>query len=64
MELKFAIGFFIGCIFLITVYKSKFKGDMGELATAVSIKNLNRDKYIKVHDIKLKIRVTTPKLLK
>lgn len=54
MALKFSIAFFIGCILLVTVFRSKFKGDIGELATALLIKDLDRDKYIKLHDIKLK----------
>ena len=54
MALKISLAFFIGCILLITVFKSQFKGQIGELATAVTIKNLDRDKYIKLHDIKLK----------
>ncbi|WP_282929869.1 NERD domain-containing protein [Anaerococcus sp. Marseille-Q7828] len=54
MALKLSIAFFIGCILLVTVFRSKFKGDIGELATALLIKDLDRDKYIKLHDIKLK----------
>ena len=53
MELKIAIGFFIGCILLITVFKSKFKGDIGEIAVALDVKDLDRIKYVKLHNIKL-----------
>ncbi|WP_257875752.1 hypothetical protein [Anaerococcus sp. Marseille-P3625] len=42
MELKIAIGLFIGCILLITVFKSKFKGDIGEIAVALEVKDLDR----------------------
>ena len=53
MQLKISIGFFIACILMITVFKSKFKGDIGEIAVASMLKELDRKKYIKLHDIKL-----------
>lgn len=54
MVLKISIAFSIACILLITVFQSQFKGQIGEFATARSIKDLDRNKYIKLHDIKLK----------
>lgn len=43
----------IGCILLTTVYRSKFKGDIGELVVAKFLKNLDKSKYKVIHDIKL-----------
>lgn len=53
MAIKLSLGFFIGCILLVTVYKSKFKGDIGELAVAVVLKDLDKEKYKILHDIKI-----------
>lgn len=53
MQLKISIGFFIACILMITVFKSQFKGDIGEIAVASMLKELDKKKYIKLHDIKL-----------
>lgn len=54
MELKISLGFFIFSVLLVTVFKSKFKGDIGELALALNVKDLDKNKYRKIHDIKLK----------
>lgn len=43
----------IGCILLTTVYRSKVKGDIGELVVAKFLKNLDKSKYKVIHDIKL-----------
>lgn len=53
MAIKLSFGFLIGCILLVTVYKSKFKGDIGELAVAVVLKDLDKEKYKILHDIKI-----------
>ena len=53
MDIKLSLGFLIGCILLVTVYKSKFKGDIGELAVAVVLKDLDKEKYKILHDIKI-----------
>ena len=53
MELQIAIGFFVGCILLLTVFRAQFKGDMGELVVAYMLKGLDKKKYVKLHDIKL-----------
>lgn len=47
------IGIAIGCILLITVYKSKFKGDIGELVAAKFLNNLDASEYKVIHDIKI-----------
>lgn len=54
MDLWISIGVFIGSILLITVFRSQFKGDIGELVVARFIKGLDKEKYYKLHDIKLK----------
>ena len=54
MELNISLGFFIFSVLLVTVFKSKFKGDIGELALALNVKDLDKNKYRKIHDIKLK----------
>lgn len=46
MQLKISIGFFIACILMITVFKSQFKGDIGEIAVASMLKELDKKKYI------------------
>lgn len=48
------IGIAIGCILLITVYRSKIKGDIGELVAAKFLNNLNANKYKVIHGIKIK----------
>ncbi|MDU5149335.1 NERD domain-containing protein [uncultured Anaerococcus sp.] len=53
MDTKLSLGFLIGCILLVTIYKSKFKGDIGELAVAVVLKDLDKEKYKILHDIKI-----------
>lgn len=53
MDIKLSLGFLIGCILLVTIYKSKFKGDIGELAVAVVLKDLNKEKYKILHDLKI-----------
>ena len=53
MDTKLSLGFLIGCILLVIVYKSKFKGDIGELAVAVVLKDLDKEKYKILHDIKI-----------
>lgn len=52
MEWEIAIGFFLVVIF--TVFRAKFKGDIGELAVAYMLKDLDKEKYKIIHDIKLK----------
>lgn len=47
------IGIAIGCILLITVYRSKFKGDIGELVAAKFLNNLDENDYKVIHDIKI-----------
>lgn len=47
------IGIAIGCILLITVYRSKFKGDIGELVAAKFLNNLDEREYKVIHDIKI-----------
>ncbi len=47
------IGIAIGCILLITVYRSKFKGDIGELVAAKFLNNLDENDYKIIHDIKI-----------
>ncbi len=54
MELSLSIIFFIGVILLLTVFRSQFKGALGELAVSVKLKDLDKSKYRKLHDIKLK----------
>ena len=54
MAWYFSIGVLIGAILLVTVFKSQFKGQVGELASAYSLRGLDRDKYEIIHDIKLK----------
>lgn len=53
MDTKLSLGFLIGCILLVTIYKSKFKGDIWELAVAVVLKDLDKEKYKILHDIKI-----------
>ena len=53
MLLKVSIGFFIAFILLVTVFKSNFKGDMGEISVAIKLKDLDKKKYVKLHDIKI-----------
>lgn len=48
------LGISIGCIILITVYRSKFKGDIGELVAAKFLNKLDESKYKVIHDIKIK----------
>lgn len=48
------LGISIGCILLITVYRSKFKGDIGELVVAKFLNKLHESKYKVIHDIKIK----------
>lgn len=54
MENKILISLFIFFILTITVFKSKFKGDIGEIAVAYKLKELDKSKYVRLHDIKLK----------
>ena len=55
MDLRISIGVFIGSILLITVFRSQFKGDIGELVLARSMKGLDKEKYYKdTRDIKKK----------
>lgn len=54
MLTKILIGISIGCILLITVYRSKFKGDMGELVAAKFLNSLDKSEYKIIHDIKIK----------
>ena len=53
MDIKLSLGFLIGCILLVIVFKSKLKGDIGELAVAVVLKDLDKEKYKILHDIKI-----------
>ncbi|EGC82600.1 NERD domain-containing protein [Anaerococcus prevotii] len=53
MDIKLSLGFLIGCILLVTIYKSKFKGDIGELAVAVVLKDVDKEKYKILHDLKI-----------
>lgn len=46
-------GIAIGCILLTTVYRSKLKGDIGELVAAKFLKNLDKSKYKVIHDLKI-----------
>lgn len=50
---KILIGIGIACILLITVYRSKFKGDIGELVAAKFLNNLDKNDYKVIHDIKI-----------
>lgn len=50
---KILLGISIGCILLITVYRSKFKGDIGELVAAKFLNNLDENDYKVIHDIKI-----------
>lgn len=55
MDLWISVGIFIGSILLITVFKSQFKGYIGELVVERSIKELDKEKYYKdTRDIKKK----------
>lgn len=54
MLTEMLIGISIGCILLITVYRSKFKGDMGELVAAKFLNSLDKSEYKIIHDIKIK----------
>lgn len=54
MELNLSIVFFIGVILLLTVFRSQFKGALGELAVSIKLKDLDKSKYRKLNDIKLK----------
>lgn len=47
------MGIAIGCILLTTVYRSKFKGDIGELVVAKFLNNLDKNSYRVIHDIKI-----------
>lgn len=50
---QISMGIAIGCILLITVYRSKFKGDIGELVVAKFLNNLDKNSYRVIHDIKI-----------
>lgn len=54
MEWENAIGFFLAVILDLTIFRAKFKGDIGELAVAFKLKDLDKEKYKIIHDIKLK----------
>lgn len=54
MEWEIAIGFFLAVILALTVFRAKFKGDIGELAVAYMLRDLDKEKYRIIHDIKLK----------
>lgn len=53
MEWGIANGFFLAVILVLTVFWAKFKGDIGEIAVAFKLKDLDKDKYKIIHDIKL-----------
>lgn len=54
MDWQISIGIFILVILALTVFKAKYKGDIGELAVAVMLKDLDEEKYRIIHNIKLK----------
>lgn len=54
MDWQISIWIVIVAILALTVFKAKFKGDIGELAVAVMLKDLDKEKYTIIHDIKLK----------
>lgn len=53
MEWNIATAFFFAVILALTVFRAKFKGDIGELAVAYMLKDLDKEKYKIIHDIKL-----------
>ncbi len=53
MVWQILLGFLTALILMGTVFKSKYKGDIGEMVIMVKLKELNRAKYVKLHDIKL-----------
>lgn len=54
MEWGIANGFFLAVILALTVFWAKFKGDIGELAVTYKLRDLDKEKYRIIHDIKLK----------
>lgn len=54
MEWGIANGFFLAVILVLTVFWAKFKGDIGEIAVTYKLKDLDKEKYRIIHDIKLK----------
>ena len=56
-----ALGIFIACVLMLTVFRSKFKGDIGEIVVARKLNGLDKEKYIKFHDIKLRNQSTNTK---
>ncbi len=44
----------IGLILMVTVFRSQFKGQIGELAVAYILRDLDKEKYKIFHDIKIK----------
>ena len=47
------LGISIGCILLITVFRSQFKGKIGEMVSAKFLNKLDKDKYRVLNDIKI-----------
>lgn len=54
MDWQISIGIFILVILALTVFKAKYKGDIGELSVAFMLKDLDEEKYRIIHNIKLK----------
>lgn len=54
MEWNITTAFFLAVILALTVFRAKFKGDIGELSVAYMLKDLDKEKYRVIHDIKLK----------
>lgn len=54
MDWQISIGIVIVVILALTVFRAKFKGDIGELAVAVMLKDLDKENYTIIHDSKLK----------
>lgn len=53
MEWDISTAFFLAVILALTVFRAKFKGDIGELAVAYMLRDLDKEKYKIIHDIKL-----------
>ena len=53
MEWEKVIEFFLVVILALTIFRAKFKGDIRELAVAYMLKDLDKEKYKIIHDIKL-----------
>lgn len=53
MNLNYSIGYIIGIILLLTVFKAKLIGDIGEIAVILKLRTLDKDKYRVLSNIKL-----------